>query len=79
MKKSDVKRFYNELYESGLKPGTLDSIHTVIHQVLETAIDDDIIRYNPSDKALREIMIEHARDAKKVKSLSIEEEMLFRS
>ena len=77
MKKSDVKRFYNDLYDSGLRPGTLDSIHCVVHQVLETAIDDDIIRYNPSDKALREIMLEHASDTRKVKALSVEEEMIF--
>ena len=55
MKKSDIKDFYNKLYENGLKPSTIDGVHTVIHQVLEMAIDDDIIRYNPSDKALKEL------------------------
>lgn len=77
LKKSDIKGFYNKLYSQGLKPGTIDGVHTVIHQVLEMAIDDDVIRYNPSDKALKELKMEHADDKKKVKSLTLEEEILF--
>ena len=77
MKKSDIKDFYNKLYENGLKPSTIDGVHTVIHQVLEMAIDDDIIRYNPSDKALKELMMEHSKDTKKVKALTQEEEALL--
>ena len=77
LKKSDIKKFYNSLYEKGLKPSTIDSIHSVIHQVLEAAVDDDLIRYNPSDKALKELMMEHSQENKKVKALTQEEQALF--
>lgn len=41
IKKSDVRRFYNTLVdERGLKINTLDSIHTVLHPVLELAVED---------------------------------------
>ena len=65
MSRSDIKRFYNDLYDKKhLSAGTIDSIHTVIHQVIEIAIDDDYIRYNPADKALTEIK----KEAKKKKN-----------
>lgn len=55
LKKSDVKRYYNYLAdERGLKASTIDSIHTVLHQILDMAVDDDYIRNNPSDNVLRE-------------------------
>ena len=35
LKRSDVKRFYNHLAdERGLQASTIDSVHTVLHQVL---------------------------------------------
>lgn len=39
VKKSDVKRFFNYLKdERNLKLGTIDGVHTVLHQVLQIAI-----------------------------------------
>ena len=41
-KKSDIKRFYNYLAdERCLKASTIDSVHTVLHQVFDMAVDDD--------------------------------------
>lgn len=38
LKKSDIKRYYNYLAdERGLKPTTIDGVHTVLHQVLNMA------------------------------------------
>ncbi len=49
LKKSDIKKYYNYLVdERNLKPSTIDNIHTVLHQVLQIAVDDDFIRNNPS-------------------------------
>jgi len=79
LKRSDIKAFYNQLYENGMKAATIDNVHSVIHQMLELAVDDDIIRFNPSDKALKELMSEHARESKKVSALTAEEEVLFAS
>ena len=56
LKKSDIKKYYNYLVdERNLKPSTIDNIHTVLHQVLQIAVDDDFIRNNPSDNVLREL------------------------
>lgn len=57
LKKSDVKRFFNSLAdERRLKIGTIDNVHTVLHQVLELAVDDGLIAKNPSDEAIKELM-----------------------
>ena len=56
LKKSDIKRYYNYLAdERGIKASTIDGIHTVLHQVLDMAVDDNYIRYNPSDRVLKEL------------------------
>lgn len=60
LKKSDIKKYYNYLVdERNLKPSTIDNIHTVLHQVLQIAVDDDFIRNNPSDNVLRELKKAH--------------------
>ena len=56
LKRSDVRAFYNKLAdERFLKPSTIDSVHTVLHQVLELGVEDEYLRYNPSDNALKEL------------------------
>ena len=34
---------------------SIDSVHTVLHQVLDMAVDDEYIRTNPSDGVLKEL------------------------
>ena len=54
LKRSDVRAFYNHLADAQhLKANTIDSIHTVLHQVLELGVEDEYLRYNPSDNALK--------------------------
>ena len=78
IKKSDVRRFYNTLVdERGLKINTLDSIHTVLHPVLEVGVEDGYLRNNPSDNVLREIKQSHNYDTEKKKALTVEEQNLF--
>lgn len=56
LRKSDVKRFYNSLADDlNWKASTIDNIHTVLHQVLDMAVDDNYIRTNPSDNVLKEL------------------------
>ena len=51
LKKSDVKAYYNYLVEHrGLSISTVDGVHAVLHQVLDVAVDDELIRSNPADK-----------------------------
>jgi integrase len=78
LKRSDVRAFYNYLAdERNLKTSTIDSIHTVLHQVLELAVEDDYMRYNPSDNALKELKKAHNKGGQKRKALSIKEQELF--
>ncbi len=78
LRKSDVKRFYNRLSDDrGLKPSTIDSIHTVLHQVLDMAVDDSYIRNNPSDRVLKELMQAHAHETEKRRGLTVAEQELF--
>ena len=72
LRKSDVKRFYNMLAEErGLKVNTIDNIHTVLHQVLQTAAEDGYIRINPSDNVLKELKQSHNFDSERRKALTL--------
>ena len=54
LRKTDIKRFYNYLAdERHLKPATIDNIHTVLHQILDMAVDDDYIRKNRQTMCLK--------------------------
>lgn len=78
LKKSDVKRFYNYLVDDRcLKASTVDSIHTVLHQVLTVAVDDNYIRNNPSDNVLRELKQSHIFKTEKRRGLTRMEQELF--
>lgn len=78
LKRSDVRAFYNLLTdERHLKTSTVDSIHTVLHQVLDFGVQDDYLRYNPSDNALKELKKAHNADGEKRKALTRGEQDLF--
>ena len=80
IKKSDVKRFYNNLADArGLKASTIDSVHTVLHQVLQMAVDDSYIRVNPSDNALNELKRSHLYKTEKRRGLTVQEQDLLLS
>ena len=80
LKKTDIKRFYNYLTdERQLKPSTIDSIHTVLHQILDMAVDDDYIRNNPSDNVLRELKQAHCFKTEKRRALTRPEQELILS
>ncbi|MCR5593358.1 MAG: site-specific integrase [Saccharofermentans sp.] len=77
VKRSDVKMLYNSLIENrGLSLATLDNIHTVLHQVFQLAVDDYIIRSNPSDRMLTELKRSYGKSSQR-RALSLDEERLF--
>ena len=78
LKRSDVKRFYNKLAsERGLKIATIDNIHTVLHQVLQLAVEDNYVRQNVSDNMLKELKMScHFEDDHK-RALTVPEQELF--
>ena len=78
IKKTDIKRFYNMLADQrGLKISTIESVHTVLHQVLTTAVEDNYLRSNPSDNVLRELKKEKEFETVKRKALTISEQNIF--
>lgn len=78
VKKSDIRQFYNRLIEdTGLKISTLDNIHNVLHQVFQIAVDDDIIRANPTDNMMKEIKQINGCDSDKREALTLEQQELF--
>lgn len=78
IRRSDVRAFYNTLSDvHNLKTSTIDSIHTVVHQVFQIAVEDDYIRYNPSDNALKELKKAHNNDSEKRRALTLPEQKLF--
>ena len=77
-KRCEHKKYYNYLAdERNLKVSTIDSIHTVLHQILQIAVDDDYIRNNPSDNVLRELKKSHAFQSEKRRALTRPEQDLF--
>ena len=61
LKKSDIKRFYNYLAdERHLKPATIDNIHTVLHQILDMAVDEMCIRDSSQRDVVDEIDLNDA-------------------
>ena len=48
IRKSDIKLLYVKLLKNGLSSNTLEGINNLVHPVLQFAVDDDLIRKNPS-------------------------------
>ena len=80
LKRSDVRAFYNYLSDQrGLKASTIDSVHTVLHQVIGLGVDDNYIRYNPADNALKELKRANGNDSEKRRALTVDQQELFES
>ena len=78
LKRSDIRRFYNYLIdERCLKVATVDNIHTVLHQVLDIAVEDCYLRNNISDNALKELKQARNLFTEKRKALTIQEQEIF--
>ena len=78
LKRTDVRAFYNSLHDNRqLEVSTIDSIHTVLHQVLELGVEDEYIGYNPSDNALKELKRAFNHEKKKRKALTVKEQELL--
>lgn len=78
IQKSDVKRFYNKLADDRiLQISTIDSVHTVLHQVFDLAVDDNYLRHNPSDGVLKGLKQSHNFQVEKRKALTVAEQKLF--
>ena len=74
----DLQEFYVRLLgEKSLSASTVDSIHTVIHSVLEYAIRNDWLRNNPAKQAFRDIKKQYQKTTKRVALTSKQQETLI--
>lgn len=74
LKKSDILIFYSDMKKRGLADGTIQIFHKMIHPSLQLAVEDHIIRDNPSDKCCREYS---GKDAVEKAALTVEEVEIF--
>lgn len=78
LKRSDIRRFYNRLIDGRcLKISTVDNIHTVLHQVIDIAVEDGYLRSNISDNALKELKQSRNLFTEKRKALTVQEQEIF--
>jgi len=78
IRKSDIKSLYNSLFdERHLSISSIDIVHNVLHQVFQLAVDDDIIRKNPTDNMLKELKQSHNFEQQKRKALTVEQQKIF--
>lgn len=78
LKRSDIKRLYNMLLEKrGLKISTIDSVHTVLHQVITLAVEENYMRINIADNLLKELKQSHNIHAERRRGLTVPEQDLF--
>lgn len=74
IRKSDIQKFYNHLLANGFASNSLDSINNLVHPTLEMAVDDDLIRKNPSKGVYRELKED---DAKLRDALTLDQQHAF--
>lgn len=70
IKYTDIRRFYNSLInEKGLKPSSMEIIHTILSPIFTGAVRDGYMRLNPTDGVMTEIKNRH--DWEKIKRLAL--------
>lgn len=75
---SDVKFYYIYLMkEKGLKPLTVENIHTLLHPTFQMAVRDDVIRKNPSEGVMAEIKKEYGTGGYVRHALTVDQEKAF--
>ena len=74
IKTSDIKKLYGDLLANGFRTNSLDSINNLVHPTLEMAVDDDLIRKNPSKGVYRALK---EKDCKKRVALTLAQQQAF--
>ncbi len=75
LKRRDFSEFYAFLAEERhLKSGTIRNYHNIIRQILQYAVDEEILKKNPSDGAWSDVDKRHWMKLSKRHALSVEEQ-----
>ena len=78
IKKTDVKQFYLMLADQRhLKASTIDVIQNILYQIFEMAVDDDLIRKNPSKEVMKEIKLSKKYASEKKRALTLKQQKAF--
>lgn len=73
IKKSDILRFYALRKEQGMDNGIIQIFHKMIHPSLQIAVEDHIIRGNPSDGCCKN----YSGQGKVKRALTVKETEIF--
>lgn len=78
-KYSTILTFYKQLiYEKKFKPNSMEIFHTILHPIFETAVEDGIIRVNPTKRAMKKIReLDEFKKKPKRDSLELEQQKAF--
>ena len=82
IKKSDIVDFYNDLVErQSIQINTISNIHGVLSQVFQVAVDDQILVFNPTTKAMNELrrqdMLDHPDAQTELPALTLAEQYIL--
>jgi len=78
VKYSDVYKFYSELSEdSELSVSSIQKINSIVWQLFEIAVKDNILRKNPADEAMKNLAKRLDEEPKAVNALTIEQQSLL--
>lgn len=70
---SHIKALYAGMSRADYARTTIKTIHNLLHPAFEMAVEDDLIRKNPANHALRD----YGRDPKEREALSLEQQRAF--
>lgn len=78
VKPSDIQRMYQEaVAEHGVTPSTVQKVHSVVYQIFEMAVIDNIIRTNPSANAFKYFAKSNEVTSKPREALTVEQQEQF--
>ena len=78
-KYSTILTFYRDLiYKKGFKPNSMEILHTILHPIFDTAVEDGLIRMNPTKKAMKKIReLDEFKNRPERRSLELSEQKAF--
>ena len=78
IKPSNIQKMYQQaVTEHGVTPSTVQKMHSVVYQIFEMAVMDNIIRTNPAANAFKYFARSNEVVSKKREALSIEQQERF--
>lgn len=78
VKPSDIQRMYQEaVAERGVTPSTVQKVHSVVYQVFDMAVIDNLIRTNPASNAFKYFAKSNEVVSKPRDALTIEQQEQF--